>query len=120
MSYALLITIGLLAGALGGFVGVGGGVIIVPALVLLLGYSQKTAQGTTLAMLCMPVAIFAALTYYRAGYVQIKPALWIALGFAVGSLVSSHFAVKLHEHSVARIFGILLLAVGAKLVFFGR
>lgn len=116
----LFIAIGMVAGVLSGLVGVGGGIIIVPALVLLAGFSQKQAQGTTLAMLCIPVAIFAALTYYKAGYTNIKAAAWIGAGFLIGALAGAHFAVKLPEHTMARVFGGVLFIIAAKLLVFGR
>ncbi|HSX35714.1 MAG TPA: sulfite exporter TauE/SafE family protein [Patescibacteria group bacterium] len=115
-----LMLIGLVAGALSGLVGVGGGVLIVPALVLLLGYSQKLAQGTTLMMLVLPVGIFAVITYARAGYVNFKAATWIALGFVVGALLSAHAAVKLPDQVITRVFGAALLAIAAKLLFFAK
>jgi uncharacterized membrane protein YfcA len=116
----VLIIVGVAAGVLSGLVGVGGGIIMVPALVLLLGFTQKHAQGTTLAMLAVPVGIFAVITYYRAGYVNVKAALWLGLGFMVGAALSSHFAVRLQEHVMARVFGGVLLVIAAKLLFFGR
>src|SRR2546421_12534057 len=116
----LLMLIGAAAGVLSGMVGVGGGIIMVPALVLLLGFSQKHAQGTTLAMLVLPVGIFATLAYFRAGYVNVKAALWLGIGFLVGAAISSHFAVKLPEHTMGRVFGGVLLVIAAKLLIFSR
>ncbi|HSX29608.1 MAG TPA: sulfite exporter TauE/SafE family protein [Candidatus Saccharimonadales bacterium] len=116
----LLIAIGLLAGMLSGLVGVGGGIVIVPALVMLLGFSQKNAQGTTLAMLMVPVGILAALTYYRAGHVNIKAALFIGLGFLFGALIGAQFAIRLPDHTMTRVFGGLLLAVGLKFLLLGK
>ena len=116
----ILIAIGLAAGVLSGMVGVGGGIIIVPALVMLLGFTQKNAQGTTLAMLMVPVGIFAAMTYYRAGHMNIKAALFIGLGFLVGALIGAQYAVRLPEHTMTRIFGGLLLAVGMKFLIMGK
>ena len=81
MTDVVLILIGLCAGALSGLVGVGGGIIIVPALVLILGFSQKHAQGTTLAMLAMPVGLLAAATYFKSGYVHLKASFFLAIGF---------------------------------------
>ncbi|HSX33550.1 MAG TPA: sulfite exporter TauE/SafE family protein [Candidatus Saccharimonadales bacterium] len=120
MSSLLLILIGIAGGAVSGFVGLGGGIVIVPLLVLLLSYNEKLAQGTTLAMLSLPVAAFAAVTYLRAGYVNLKAALIMAIGFLVGSLVSAHFAVKLPTHTIARVFGGVLLVAAVKLLWFGR
>jgi uncharacterized membrane protein YfcA len=116
----VLILIGVVAGVLSGLVGVGGGIVMVPALVLLLGFTQKHAQGTTLAMLAVPVGIFAVITYYRAGYVNVKAALWLGLGFLVGAAISSHYAVRMPEQTMARLFGGVLLVIAAKLLFFGR
>jgi len=116
----LLIAAGLAAGGLSGLVGVGGGVVLVPMLVLLFGFTQKSAQGTTLAMLTLPVGILAAFTYYRAGHVNLKASLWIATGFIVGSFLGSHWAVRLPDHTVSRIFGGVLLAVAVKLLFFTK
>jgi uncharacterized membrane protein YfcA len=116
----LLIGIGALAGGLSGMVGVGGGIILVPALVLLLGFSQKTAQGTTLAMLVLPVGIFAVLTYLKAGYVNVRAAGMLAAGFLVGAAISAMYAVKLPDHTIARVFGAVLMAIAVKLLFFAR
>ncbi|HSX34924.1 MAG TPA: TSUP family transporter [Candidatus Saccharimonadales bacterium] len=115
-----LIAIGAVAGVLSGLVGVGGGIIMVPALVLLLGFGQKHAQGTTLAMLLLPVGLFAVMHYYRHGYVNVKASLWLAVGFAIGAAISAAYAVKLPDHTIARIFGGLLLVIAAKMLIMGR
>ena len=115
-----LIAIGAVAGVLSGMVGVGGGIIMVPALVLLLGFSQKHAQGTTLAMLVLPVGIFAVLTYFRHGYVNVRAAGWLAMGFMVGAAISALYAVRLPEHTLSRVFGAVLLLIAAKLLILGR
>ena len=120
MTEALFIVIGLVAGSLSGLVGVGGGIVIVPALVLLFGFGQKYAQGTTLAMLAMPVGLLGALTYYRAGFVHFKASLLLALGFIVGSFLASHYAVRAPEHAMTRVFGGLLLAMALKLLILGK
>ena len=116
----LLLIIGIVAGALSGLLGIGGGIVMVPALVLLLHYSQKQAQGTTLVLLVLPVGIFAALTYFRAGFVNLRATGLLAIGFLVGAAVSALFAVKLPEQALARIFGGVLLVVAAKLLIAGR
>jgi len=120
MANALFVLIGLAAGGLSGLVGVGGGIIIVPALVLLLGFGQKYAHCTTLAMLSLPVCVLAAVTYYRAGFVHFKASLLLALGFVIGSFLASHYAIKAPEHTMTRVFGGLLLAVALKLLVLGR
>lgn len=116
----LLVLVGCIAGLLSGMVGIGGGVIIVPVLVLLFGFSQKHAQGTALAMLTLPVCFVAAATYFKAGYVELKAALWLALGYLVGALLSSRYALNMPEHTIARVFGGVLLAIGVKMLIFGR
>lgn len=108
--------LGLIAGALAGIVGVGSGVLIVPVLVYLFGFSQKMAQGTTLALLIPPIGIFAAYNYFKAGQVDIKAAIFIIIGFLVGSFVSSHYAVGLQSTQLTRIFGFFLLAIAIKMI----
>ncbi len=120
MTILLFVIVGLVGGALSGMVGIGGGIIIVPLLALLAGFSQKSAQGTTLAMLALPVGIFAAATYFKAGYVNLKATLWVAIGFVVGALISSHYAVKLPDQTVTRVFGAVLLVIATKLLLFSR
>jgi len=87
-SYLLYIVLGLVAGILSGLIGIGGGVIIVPALVLLFGMSQHNAQGTTLALLIPPIGILAAWTYYKAGFVDVRVAVLVAVGFFAGSFLA--------------------------------
>lgn len=117
MIYVALIALGLVAGALSGLVGIGGGVVIVPALVLLFGFSQKQAQGTTLALLIPPLGAFAVASYYKAGYVDVKAAAFIIIGFLLGSIISSHYAVHIPTEVITKIFGVFLLLVALKLLF---
>lgn len=114
------ILLGLIAGVMAGLVGVGGGILIVPALVYLFHFSQKTAQGTTLALLVPPIGIFAAWAYYKAGSVNLKAAAFIAVGFVVGSFLSAHFASHTSDKMLTRTFGVFLLAVSVKMLFFAR
>lgn len=116
MFIAALVLLGVIAGLLAGLVGVGGGIIIVPALVYLFHFSQKTAQGTTLALLIPPIGILAAYTYYKAGEVDIKAALIIIVGFVVGSYLSSQYATNLHSAQLTRFFGFFLLVVAIKMI----
>jgi uncharacterized membrane protein YfcA len=116
MVWLLLIILGLVAGAMSGLVGIGGGVIIVPALVLLFGFSQKLAQGTTLALLIPPIGLFAALTYYRHGFVNINAAIFIIIGFIVGSILTARYAQHLSNVTITRIFAVFLLVLGVKLL----
>ena len=87
----ILIFIGLLTGLLSGLLGIGGGIIVVPLLVLLLGYSQHTAQGTSLAMLLPPIGLLAVINYYQNGNVNIKAAIILIITFLIGSFISSKF-----------------------------
>lgn len=113
LQYLLL---GLVVGILSGIVGLGGGVFIVPALVFLFGFSQHQAQGTTLAMLVPPIGILAAWTYYKQGYVDVKVAALLALGFFFGSLFGSRIATSLPGPTLGRIFGIVLFLISIKMI----
>lgn len=110
----LLALIGLAAGVLSGLVGVGGGIIIVPALVMALGISQHSAQGNTLAMLMIPVGALAVFNYYRSGHIDWRIALLLAVGFIPGAWLGSKLALALPALAVKRIFGVLLLLVAVK------
>jgi uncharacterized protein len=119
MTHVLLfILVGALAGILSGLLGIGGGIIIIPALVLLFGFSQHLAQGTTLALMVPPIGILAAWTYYRQGNVDLPAAAWICLGFVVGSVLGARWASTLPEIVLRRGFGILFLIVSARMIFF--
>jgi uncharacterized membrane protein YfcA len=116
----LLILIGLAAGFLSGLVGIGGGVIIVPALVLVAGFSQKLAQGTSLGILLLPVGILAVIQYYKQGYVDIKYVAIVALAFILGSLLGSKLALSLSDEKMKKIFAILMLVISVKMLFFDK
>src|ERR1700743_3100296 len=94
---AVLLLVGLLAGMLSGLVGLGGGVIIVPALVFVLGFSQHQATGTSLGILLLPAGIFAVINYYKRGYVDMKVVLLIFLGFLLGGYLGSRISTALDE-----------------------
>lgn len=112
-----LIILGLLAGALSGLIGIGGGIIIIPALVFIFGLSQKMAQGTTLALLVPPIGFLAALTYYKHGFVDVKFAVIIILGFIIGSVIGAKFAVKIPTDVLTKIFAISIILIGIKMLF---
>jgi uncharacterized membrane protein YfcA len=111
------LVLGLFAGTLSGLVGIGGGVIIVPALIFLFKFSQHSAQGTTLALMVPPVGILAALMYYRYGFVDIKAAAIICLGFVVGGLIGARLATNLPGAILEKIFGAGLLLISLKMLF---
>jgi uncharacterized membrane protein YfcA len=112
----ILLLIGLAAVFLGGLVGIGGGVLIVPALVLLLGLSQHMAQGISLAMILFPVGILGVINYYKNGYVDFKYAGLLALGFFAGSYLGSKFSLSLSQDTVKKIFAVVMILLSIKLL----
>ena len=112
----ILIGIGILTGAMAGMLGIGGAVIMIPALVFFMGFTQQTAQGTSLAVMLPPIGILAAYNYYKAGQVNIKFALILAATFLIGSYFGSKFALTLPQPVLKKIFGVLLLLVAAKML----
>jgi hypothetical protein len=116
----ILVIIGVAAGILGGLVGVGGGIIIVPSLVYFLSFSQKSAQGTSLGLLLLPVGIFGVLQYYKQGHVDLKVIAIIAIGFLAGSYFGSKIALSLPQETVKKIFAIMLLLIAFKMLFIDK
>ena len=112
----ILAAIGVLAGVLSGLVGIGGGVVIVPALVYLLGFTQQQAQGTTLALMVPPIGVLAALTYYQQGFVNIKAAVIICIAFVLGSIIGAKVAVGLPAPVLKKIFGSVILLIAIKML----
>jgi uncharacterized protein len=116
----LYLLLGLLVGILSGVVGVGGGVLIVPALVLLFHMGQRKAQGTSLGALLLPIGVLAFWEYYKAGNVDVTAALLIAVGFALGGYFGGFWAQHLPEPVLRRVFGTVLLVVGLRLLWEGK
>lgn len=116
-SILLIVTLGLLTGFLAGMLGIGGGIIVIPALVMLFGFSQQAAQGTSLAMMLPPVGILAVISYYKAGHVDLKIAAILAVVFIIGSVFGSKLAVKIPQDVLKKIFGGFLLLVAIKMLF---
>jgi uncharacterized membrane protein YfcA len=114
---ALYLLLGLIAGTFSGLIGIGGGTIIVPALIFLFGMSQHHAQGTTLALLVPPIGFLAAWTYYKQGYVDLRIAALICVGFFFGGLLGAKFATKLPNVVLERVFGVALLLISLKMIF---
>jgi uncharacterized membrane protein YfcA len=117
MVFAGYVVLGIAAGIVSGLVGIGGGVLIVPALIFFFGMSQHMAQGTTVAMLVPPIGLMAAWVYYKQGYVDIPAAALIALGFIAGSIGGARIAVTLPGPILQKVFGVMVVLIGLKLVF---
>lgn len=114
----IIILIGVVAGMLSGLVGIGGGIVIVPSLVYFLGFSQKSAQGTSLGLILLPVGILAVMQFYRQGHIDIKVVGILAIGFLVGSYFGSKIALGLPDETVKKIFAVLLILIALKMIFF--
>jgi uncharacterized membrane protein YfcA len=112
----ILIAIGIVTGIMAGMLGIGGAIIMIPALVYIMGMNQLTAQGTSLAVMLPPIGIIAAYNYYKAGQVNIKFAIILAVCFLVGSYFGSKLSLTLPQPLLKKIFGVLLLLVAAKML----
>ena len=108
--------IGLVAGVLSGLIGIGGGIIMVPML-LLMGFTQQEAQGTSLAALLPPVTLFAVINYHKAGFIDWRYAIIISLVFVIGGYFGSKIAINIDQRTLKKIFGVLLLFIGFKMIF---
>lgn len=116
----IIILVGVAAGMLSGLVGVGGGLIIVPALVYILAFSQKTAQGTSLALIMLPVGIFGVLQYYKQGHVDFKIVGLLAIGFLAGSFFGSRIALSISQESLKKVFAVLMIFIAIKMLFLDK
>jgi hypothetical protein len=111
------LVLGLIIGIISGLVGIGGGAFLIPALVYFYGMSQITAQGTSVATLLLPIGIFAFWSYYKAGHVDIKIAILVAIGFAIGGWFGGRYAQHIPDLILRRSFAALLVLIAAKLAF---
>lgn len=117
MNLLWLFLFGLVVGSLSGLLGIGGGVLLVPGLILLFGFAQPEAQGTSLAVLALPILIFAAAVYYRNGHVQLPVAGTVAAGFAFGAVFGALLLPRVPVAALRFGFGALLLYLGFLFVF---
>lgn len=113
----MLLLVGVVVGMFSGVVGIGGGVLFVPALIWLLGMDQHKAQGTSLGALLAPVGIFAFWEYYHEGNADLRVGLLLAAGFLVGGYFGAVVAQHVSEVWLRRIFAISLVAIGARMWF---
>lgn len=115
-----ILLIGLAAGMMSSLVGIGGGIVIVPALVLIFGLSQKMAQGTSLAMMLPPIGVLAVINYNRQGYVDFKIAGILCLSFILGSYLGSKVVLGLDAMLVKKIFAVFMIIIAVKYLFFDK
>jgi len=118
MNIFMYLLLGLLTGIFSGLLGIGGAIIIIPCLVLLFGLSQHMAQGTTLALMVPPIGLLAAWTYYKAGFVDLKIAGLICLGFFIGGFIGAKYATQISDDMLRRMFGAVLLIASLKMILF--
>ena len=111
------ILLGLVAGVFGGMFGIGGGSVMVPAMVYFFGLTQHQAQGTTLAIMVPPIGLLAAWRYYQSGNVKLSMAALICAGFLVGGYLGASFVQNLPELLMKRMFGVFLMVVALKMIF---
>lgn len=110
------LVVGLAGGCLGGLVGLGGGFVMVPLLIYLFGMEQHEAQGTSLAILLLPVGILSVIPYWRAGHVHLDVAAWAALGFLLGGFAGGTLAQLIGGPALRRVFAVLLIGVALDLL----
>lgn len=120
MTTFLLLAIGLIAGVFAGMFGIGGGLIIVPALLFLLGMKEVEAIGTSLAALIPPVGLLGAAEYYRNGYINLRYAGLVALGIFVGAYFGARIMVALPPEVIRRLYGVFLLVIAARMLLMGK
>jgi len=116
MSIYFCLILGLIAGIASGFLGIGGGTIIIPALVYLAGFTQHQAQGTTLALMVPPIGLLAAIKYYQAQNVDIRVAALICAGFFIGGLFGASFVAPIPDPLLKKLFGVFLILVALKMI----
>jgi uncharacterized protein len=117
MNNIVYVALGLVAGILGGMFGIGGGTILIPALVFLFGLTQHQAQGTTLAIMVPPIGLLAAMQYYSKGQVKLAMAGFICAGFFVGGLIGALLVQNIPDLGLKKLFGVFLLTVSLQMIF---
>ncbi|MHA2621780.1 MAG: TSUP family transporter [bacterium JZ-2024 1] len=112
MVWVGLLGVGFLGGVASGFFGIGGGIVMIPLMRYLFGFDQHHAQGTSLAVLLLPVGILGVIKYYQAGYVHLNQGVAIAIGFIAGALLGAMGAIPRADDTLSRAFGVLLIIAG--------
>jgi hypothetical protein len=116
MTVFLYVLVGLLAGISSGLLGIGGGTIMIPAMVYIWNFTQHQAQGTTLALMVLPIGLLAAYKYYLSGDVDLTVVLYMAIGFFIGGFIGASFAQPIPDILLKRLFGIFLLFVALRMI----
>ena len=114
--FIILLLIGLGAGMLSGLIGVGGGIVIVPALMFFVGFNQYEAQGTSLGLLLLPIGILAVINYYQKGYIDSKFVGIMAIGFFIGGFLGSKLALAVSQETLKKIFAVVLFYTAFKML----
>ncbi len=117
MTGLIYIILGLVAGVLSGLFGIGGGTVLIPALVFLFGLTQHEAQGTTLAIMVPPIGLLAALRYYQSGNVKLSMAAFICLGFFIGGFLGADLVHHLADPLLKKLFGVFLMMISLRMIF---
>ena len=113
---ATLLLIGAAAGCLSGFIGIGGGLLIVPALMYFMGMSQMVAQGTSLALMLPPIGALAVINYWKAGELDLRAAGIMVVAFVVGGYFGSRIALSLNPMKVRLAFGLLMMYAAIRMI----
>lgn len=119
MHWLAFLVVGLISGVLSGLFGIGGGILLIPLLIYLFGFTQHEAQGTTLAVLIPPIGLFAAIEYYRRGFVRLSAVPWLIVGLMAGAYLGALIAPRIPETWLRRLFGLLLCYVGIDFLLTG-
>lgn len=119
-TFIILLLIGIAAGTLSGMVGIGGGIVIVPALIYFLGFSQKMAQGTSLGILLLPVGLLGVMQFYKQGFIDVRVVLIISAAFFFGSYFGSKIALSMSQETAKKVFAVLMILIAVKMLFFDK
>ena len=117
MKEILYLILGFTAGTLSGIFGIGGGIILIPGLVFLAGLTQHEAQGTTLAIMLLPIGLFAVMKYYQGGHVRFYIALFICIGFLIGGWLGANIAEGFPNIILRKVFGVFLMVISLYTIF---